>query len=215
MHLVIPHNTWEFVVAATIIILVPGPSVLFTVARAIAWGRATAIATVVGNDIATFLMAVAVGLGLGPVLQNSTIAFHGIQWFGGAYLVYLGISAIRESSSHAEDMKTVTEAKPSIAKTIRQGFTVGILNPKTLVFFAAILPQFTDPGRGNLSMQLMFLGLIFVVIALISDSAWGILAGTFRDWLSTDIKRLITLRRIGGTVMILLGLFTILNSLRS
>lgn len=214
MTIVIPSHIWEYVVATTLIILVPGPSVLFTIARAIAWGRMIAVATVLGNGLGVYLISIAVALGLGPILQHSSPAYHAVQWFGGSYLMYLGYSAIKESAAHAQDMREVTESKPSIVKTIRQGFIVGVLNPKTVVFFAAILPQFTDREKGHLSSQLIFLGTVFAIIAFISDSLWGILAGTFREWLSTDVKRLIRMRVTGGVIMILLGLFTILNSFR-
>ena len=214
MTIVIPSHIWEYVVATTLIILVPGPSVLFTIARAIAWGRMIAVATVLGNGLGVYLISIAVALGLGPILQHSSPAYHAVQWFGGSYLMYLGYSAINESAAHAQDMREVTESKPSIVKTIRQGFIVGVLNPKTVVFFAAILPQFTDREKGHLSSQLIFLGTVFAIIAFISDSLWGILAGTFREWLSTDVKRLIRMRVTGGVIMILLGLFTILNSFR-
>lgn len=214
MTIIIPSSIWEYVIASTLIILVPGPSVLFTVARAISWGRAIAVATVIGNGLGMYLISIAVALGLGPILQHSALAYHAVQWFGGAYLIYLGYSAIKESAAHAEDMRAVDEAKPSFATTIRQGFIVGVLNPKSVVFFAAILPQFTDRSKGHLSAQLILLGTIFAVIAIISDSLWGILAGTFREWLSTDVKRLIRMRVTGGGIMIALGLFTILNSFR-
>jgi threonine/homoserine/homoserine lactone efflux protein len=164
--------------------------------------------------LGVYLISIAVALGLGPLLQHSSLAYSAVQWLGGGYLVYLGIKAIQESAAHAEDMKTVAEARPTIPQTIRQGFVVGVLNPKTVVFFAAILPQFADRARGHMSVQLIFLGTIFAVIAFFSDCAWGILAGTFREWLSSDIKRLIRLRRIGGYIMIALGIFTILNSFR-
>jgi threonine/homoserine/homoserine lactone efflux protein len=214
MRIIIPSHIWEYVIATTLIILVPGPSVLFTIARAIAWGRMIAVATVLGNGLGVYLISIAVALGLGPILQHSALAYHGVQWFGGAYLIYLGYGAIKESAAHAEDMRSVSESRPSIPKTIRQGFIVGVLNPKTVVFFAAILPQFTDREKGHLSAQLILLGTIFAVIAFISDSLWGILAGTFREWLSTDVKRLIRMRVTGGVIMILLGIFTILNSFR-
>jgi threonine/homoserine/homoserine lactone efflux protein len=214
MTIVIPSHTWEFVIAATLIILVPGPSVLFTIARAIAWGRLTAVATVLGNGLGVYLISIAVAFGLGPILQHSTLAYNAVQWGGGAYLMYLGFDAVKQSAAHAADMQALNEVKPSIPQTIRQGFIVGVLNPKTVVFFAAILPQFTDRAKGHLSLQLVFLGTIFAIIAFISDSLWGILAGTFRSWLSRDIKRLIRLRRVGGYIMVALGVFTILNSLR-
>lgn len=214
MTAVIPSHLWEYIVATTLIILVPGPSVLFTIARAISWGRLIAVATVLGNGLGVYLISIAVALGLGPLLQRSSLAYHGVQWAGGLYLMYLGYQAIRDSRAHAEDMKEVTEKKPTIAQTVRQGFIVGVLNPKTVVFFAAILPQFTDRDKGHLTAQLILLGTIFAVIAFISDSCWGLLAGTFREWLSHEIKRLIRLRVTGGYIMIGLGLFTILNSFR-
>jgi threonine/homoserine/homoserine lactone efflux protein len=214
MSFVIPTHTWEFVVAATLIILVPGPSVLFTVARAIAWGRLIAVATVLGNALGFYIISIAVALGLGPILQRSPVAYHAVQWFGGAYLVYLGYQAIKSSTTHAQEMSSVTEDRPTIAQTIRQGFIVGVLNPKSIVFFAAILPQFTDRDRGHLSSQLLFLGTIFILIAFLSDSCWGIIAGTFRQWLANDVKRLIRMRKTGGYVMAALGIFTILNSFR-
>jgi len=215
MTLIIPTHTWEFVVAATLIILVPGPSVLFTVARAIAWGRLVAVATVLGNGLGVYLISIAVALGLGPILQRSPLAYHAVQWFGGAYLVYLGYQAIKSSSTHADEMKNVSKDRPTIIQTVRQGFIVGVLNPKTVVFFAAILPQFTDRNRGHLSAQLIFLGTIFALIAFVSDCGWGILAGTFRQWLASDVKRLIRMRKAGGYVMVALGIFTILNSFRA
>ena len=214
MTVVIPSHLWEYIVATTLIILVPGPSVLFTIARAISWGRLIAIATVFGNGLGVYLISIAVALGLGPILQHSSFAYNAVQWAGGSYLMYLGYQAIRDSRAHAEDMKVVAEKRPSIPETIRQGFVVGVLNPKTVVFFAAILPQFTDREKGHLSAQLILLGTIFAIIAFISDSGWGLLAGTFREWLSHDIKRLIRLRMAGGYIMIGLGIFTILNSFR-
>jgi threonine/homoserine/homoserine lactone efflux protein len=214
MTIVVPSHIWEYIVATTLIILVPGPSVLFTIARAISFGRLIAIATVFGNGLGVYLISIAVALGLGPLLSHSTFAYHAVQWLGGGYLIYLGFQAIRDSRAHAEDMKVVSEKKPTISQTIRQGFIVGVLNPKTVVFFAAILPQFTDREKGHLTSQLILLGTIFAIIAFFSDSGWGLLAGTFREWLAHDVKRLIRLRATGGVIMIALGLFTILNSFR-
>ena len=214
MFAVIPSHLWEYIVATVLIILAPGPSVLFTIARAIAWGPMIAVATVVGNGIGMYLISIFVAIGLGPVLQQSHLAFQAVQWFGGIYLMYLGYSAIKESTAHAEDMTTTTSAKPSFVKTMREGFVVGILNPKSIVFFAAILPQFTEPSKGHLTAQLILLGTIFSIIAIISDSTYGIVAGAIRNWLSSDIKRLVRLRVAGGGVMIFLGLFTLANSFR-
>ena len=209
MHLIVPTRVWEYVIAAVIIILAPGPSVLFVIARAVAWGRATAVATVLGNVLGSFSLSIIVALGLGPILQRSVVAFNAVQIMGGGYIIYLGIQAIRHSQVHAEDMTNQGDVKPSVRKSIREGYFVGILNPKALVFFAAILPQFIDRDRGNDTSQLLLLGAIFTVIAFISDGSWGLLAGTIRNWLATEVKRLVRMRVTGGFVMICLGIFTL------
>ncbi len=209
----IPNRLWEYLIATILIILAPGPSVLFTIARAIAWGRLAAIATVIGNASGMFLVSVFVAVGLGPILQSSEFLYNAIQWAGGAYLIYLGYSAIVASKVDAQDMRAGTGSKPTFLTSIRNGFWVGVLNPKSVVFFAAILPQFIDEEKSNVTAQLLFLGAIFALIALISDGAYGLLAGTIRQWLSGDVKRLIFMRLIGGVVMIALGVFTILSAI--
>jgi len=208
-----PSRYPEYLVAAMIIILAPGPSVLFIIARAIAWGRMTAVATAAGNVTGAFTLSLMVAFGLGPILQRSELAFLAIQVIGGFYLVYLGIDAIRHSKIHAEDMVNQGEVKPSAIRSARDGFWVGALNPKGLVFFAAILPQFLDRDSGNVTSQLVLMGATFSVLAFISDGSWGLIAGTVRQWMATSPARLVTMRRIGGIVMILLGLFTLLSAI--
>ena len=200
--------------ASILIIIAPGPSVLFVIARAIAWGRRTAVFTVVGNVTGAYVLSVFVALGLGPVLQRSDLAYSIIQWGGGTYLVYLGIDAIRHRKVHASDMTQKTGMQPVPLVSIRDGFWIGVLNPKTLVFFAAVLPQFVDRERGHVTAQLLLLGAIFAVLALVSDGSWGLLAGTARQWLATDTGRLIKLRTSGGTVMIALGTLVIISAIR-
>lgn len=209
----IPSRLWEYLIATILIILAPGPSVLFTIARAIAWGRLAAIATVIGNAAGMFLVSVLVALGIGPLLQRSEILYNGIQWAGGTYLIYLGYAAIAASKVDAADMQKTVGGKPSFFTSVRNGFWVGVLNPKSVVFFAAILPQFIDQEKNNVTAQLLLLGAIFALIALISDGSYGLLAGTIRQWLAGDVKRLIFMRLTGGVVMIALGIFTILSAL--
>jgi threonine/homoserine/homoserine lactone efflux protein len=209
----IPSRLWEYLIATILIILAPGPSVLFTIARAIAWGRLAAIATVIGNAAGMFLVSVLVALGIGPLLQRSEILYNGIQWAGGTYLIYLGYAAIAASKVDAADMQKTVGNKPSFFTSVRNGFWVGVLNPKSVVFFAAILPQFIDQEKNNVTAQLLLLGAIFASIALISDGSYGLLAGTIRQWLAGDVKRLIFMRLTGGVVMIALGIFTILSAL--
>jgi threonine/homoserine/homoserine lactone efflux protein len=195
-----------------IIILAPGPSVLFIIARAIAWGRKVAVVTVAGNVSGAFVLSSLVAFGLGPILQRSELAFIAVQWIGGLYLVYLGVDAIRKRKVHAADMTNQGPIEPTVFQSIRDGFMVGVLNPKGLVFYAAVLPQFIDRERGGVTGQLLFLGALFSVLAFFSDGGWGLLAGTARAWLAGDAGRLEKLRATGGCVMILLGASVIFST---
>ena len=195
-----------------IIILAPGPSVLFIIARAIAWGRKVAVITVAGNVSGAFVLSSLVAFGLGPILQRSDLAFVAVQWLGGLYLVYLGIDAIRKRKVHAADMTNQGPVEPTVFQSIRDGFMVGVLNPKGLVFYAAVLPQFIDRDRGGVTGQLLFLGALFSVLAFFSDGGWGLLAGTARAWLAGDAGRLEKLRATGGCVMIVLGASVIFST---
>lgn len=213
MFLEFPARYPEYLVAAMVIILAPGPSVLFIIARAIAWGRATAVATVTGNVTGAFTLSLMVAFGLGPILERSEIAFVAVQLLGGLYLIYLGIDAIKHSKIHAADMVNQGDLRPSSIKSIKDGFWVGALNPKGLVFFAAILPQFVDKGSSNVTAQLVLMGATFSILAFFSDGTWGLLAGTVREWMATTPNRLVIMRRIGGLVMITLGIFTLISAL--
>jgi len=210
--MVIPSRLIEYIIAAMIIILAPGPSVLFVIARAIAWGRKVAVVTVAGNVTGAFVLSSLVAFGLGPILQRSDLAFVAVQWGGGLYLVYLGIDAIRKRKVHAADMTNQSPVEPRVFQSIRDGFMVGVLNPKGLVFYAAVLPQFIDRDRGSITGQLLFLGALFSVLAFFSDGSWGLLAGTARAWLAGDASRLEKLRATGGCVMVILGASVILST---
>ena len=212
--MVIPSRLIEYIIAAMIIILAPGPSVLFVIARAIAWGRKVAVFTVAGNVTGAFFLSSLVAFGLGPILSRSDLAYSAVQWGGGGYLVFLGITAIKARKIAAADMKSQGSVVPTFWRSVRDGFWVGALNPKGLVFYAAVLPQFVDIDRGNVTGQLLFLGALFSILAFISDGTWGLLAGTARAWLASDEKRLELLRVIGGCVMIILGLLVIASALR-
>ena len=204
--MIIPSRLAEYIVAAMIIILAPGPSVLFVIARAIAWGRKVAVFTVAGNVTGSFVLSVFVALGLGPILQRSDLAYTAVQWGGGLYLMYLGFDAIKHRKVHAADMTNQGNTEPTALRSMRDGFWVGALNPKAIVFYAAVLPQFIDRDKGQITAQLILLGAIFSTLAFISDGSWGLLAGTARAWLANDPSRLEKLRATGGSIMIILGL---------
>ena len=211
----IPTRYAEYLVAAMVIILAPGPSVLFVIARAIAWGRKTSVLTVLGNVSGSLVLSTLVALGLGPVLHRYHFAYVAVQWGGGLYLIYLGIDAIRKRAVHASDMTNQGPVGPTSLQSIRDGFWVGVLNPKAVVFFAAVLPQFVDIDSEQVTLQLIFLGLTFCVLAFISDGAWGLLAGTARAWLAASNNRLERLRGFGGFIMISLGIAVLISAIVS
>jgi threonine/homoserine/homoserine lactone efflux protein len=193
-----------FVLTAFAIIIVPGPSVLFVISRGVALGRRAAVATVLGNAAGLVVQLVLVAAGLGAVLQRSTELFTIVKLGGAAYLCWLGVQTIRHRRSLA--LVADAAATPEDGRRIlREGFVVGMSNPKMAVFLAAILPQFADPGRGHLPSQLLVLGSVVVAIALVCDSCWGLLAGTARTWLTGSPRRLEAVGGAGGLVIVGLG----------
>jgi threonine/homoserine/homoserine lactone efflux protein len=193
-----------FAVTSALLIVVPGPSVLFVISRGVALGRRAALLTVLGNAGGVFVQVLAVAAGLGAALERSTVLFDAVRLVGAAYLVYLGVQAVR----HRRELSTVldvTTTRPA-RSILREGFVVGLTNPKLVIFFTAVLPQFVDPDGGPVAVQLLLLGGIFVVLALILDSCWGLAAGTARAWLSGRPHRLERLGGAGGLVIVGLGL---------
>ena len=194
--------------AAVVIVLVaiPGPSVLFTVSRALTVGRRAALLTVTGNELGLCVQVVAVAFGVGAVVQRSAQVITVIKLAGAVYLAFLGVQAIRHRRSMAEALAArVTPVRP--LRAIRDGFVVGVANPKTIVFFVAGLPEFTTTAPGHLPVpaQMLILGTLFPVIALVLDSAWAAIAGTARQWLVGSPRRLALIGGTGGLVMIGLG----------
>lgn len=205
----------EFFIASITIIMVPGPSVLFTLARGVAWGRAVAVLTVLGNSIGTLLLSIIVAIGLGPLLSSSKAFSVTLQLAGGLYLLWLGVGAMRHRHAHAEAMRRREVVRPSNLTVVRQGFTVGVLNPKSLVFFAAVFPHFVVRSKGHVTYQLLLFGAIFSVMAFLSDATWGMIAGTAREWLADSPQRLVVLRSVGASVMMTLGVIIVVSAVTS
>jgi threonine/homoserine/homoserine lactone efflux protein len=201
-----------FCLTSLVIILVPGPSVLFVLARGIAWGRAVALLTVLGNSLGVLVLSAAVAVGLGPLLTRSAVGTEVIEVAGGCYLVWLGADALRHRRAHAAAMQGRGGVRPSGARAVRQGFVVGLFNPKALVFFVAVFPHFVDTAAGHVTLQLLVLGALFATLAMLSDGAWGLGAGTARDRLLGAPRVLVGLRTAGGAVMVGLGTLIIASA---
>jgi threonine/homoserine/homoserine lactone efflux protein len=194
-----------FVLLSAVIIAVPGPSVLFTIGRALTVGRREALLTVVGNAIGVYLQIVAVAVGIGVVVERSAALFTVIKLVGAAYLVFLGVQAIRHrrkiTEAFAEGMPSVVPSR----RALRDGVVVGLANPKSIVFFVVALPQFTNPAAGSVPLQMLVLGALFPVMAIMLDSVWALLAATARTWFSRSPRRLELVGGAGGLMMIGLG----------
>jgi threonine/homoserine/homoserine lactone efflux protein len=196
------ENLLAFVIASLLIILLPGPSVLFVVGRSIALGRGAGVISVVGNALGTIPAVLAVAFGVGALVASSVVAFTIIKLAGAAYLLWLGIQAIRHRHTRVE---VGGAGSPSTRRLLWQGIIVGLTNPKIIAFFVAVLPQFVDRSAGPLWVQLLVLGLIFQLLAVACDSMWALAAGTARVWLGRSPRRLATLSGTGGVMMIGLG----------
>ncbi|RLE24178.1 MAG: LysE family translocator [Actinobacteria bacterium] len=187
------------------LVLIPGPSVMFVVSRGVAFGRKAALVTVAGNSLGIYLQVVLVAAGLGVIVERSIAVFTAVKLLGAAYLVWLGVQAIRQRRSAALALEA-TKTSDTQRSFFVDGVVVGVANPKAIVFFAAILPQFVEPTGAPAGAQMLVLGMVFVVIALISDGVWGLVAGTARDWFVRSPRRLERMSVTGGLVMVGLGL---------
>ncbi|WP_030439571.1 LysE family translocator [Actinoplanes subtropicus] len=193
-----------FALASFVLIVIPGPAVLFAVSRALAYGWSVALRTVLGGALGSLTAAVAVAFGIGAIVETSVVVYTVVKFAGAAYLIFLGVQAVRHRRSLREAF--AAKAGPiSGRRTVLQGFLVGVTNPKTVVFFAAILPQFVDRRAGHASTQMLVLGAVFAVMALVMDSVWGMAAGAIRAWFARSARRLDLVGGAAGLTMVGLG----------
>jgi threonine/homoserine/homoserine lactone efflux protein len=198
------ENLLAFALAALVLIVIPGPSVLFTIGRALALGRIGGLLSVLGNALGLLPVIVAVALGIGGIVASSIVLFTVVKIAGALYLVYLGVQAIRHRNRRAEAAVNGTLPR-SAWRQLGEGFIVGITNPKTIAFIVAVLPQFVDLDAGMVPLQMIELGLVFFVIALMSDAVWALIAAGARDWFGRSPRRIARLTATGGGLMIGLG----------
>lgn len=198
-------NQWiAFLVASILFIQVPGPSVLFMLSRALTVSLRDALISVVGNALGLVTQVLLVALGLGAVVAASATAYTALKVIGAAYVIWLGVQAIRHRSQARLALLEGTPEREGRGRALGTGFVVGLTNPKTIVFFVAFLPQFTS-GSAAAGPQLALLGLVFGALAVTSDSIWAVLAGRARSWFAHRPTRLDTMGAAGGLMMIGLG----------
>lgn len=206
MDIVIPGaaSIWLFVSAAVALLVIPGPAVLYIVARAVEQGRLAGLVSICGIHVATLVHVLAATAGLSALLASSALAFSVVKYAGAAYLIWLGCKKLfgRPEPIRAGD-RIVAH---SYWRLFRDGFIVNLLNPKTALFFLAFLPQFVDVGRGHVTMQIAFLGLLFTLLGIVSDGCYALAAGTAGGWLKRSRGYLSVERYVSGVLFIGLGL---------
>lgn len=192
-----------FVAATLALTLVPGPSVLYIVARSAEGGRAAGLASTLGIGAGGLVHVAFAAIGLSALLASSAAAFATLKWIGVAYLLWLGLSRLLGSR---DEEAVVSEGRSSLPGVFWQGVLVDVLNPKVALFFLAFLPQFTDPAGGPFWMQVLLLGLIFTLVGLCTDGLYALASGTVAGWLrcrGRDFRGYG--RRVSGVVFLALG----------
>ena len=193
-----------FVLASLVLIVIPGPGVLFVVGRALAHGRRTALATACGHALGNYVVAACVAVGLGALLQRSASVFEVVKLAGALYLVWLGVQAVRHRKSLAEAFAATGEPRQGW-RALRDGVVVGVTNPKSYILFGAVLPQFVNRAAGNVPGQMLVLSVFSVVIGAVSDCGWGLAASGVRSWFASSPRRFELVGGAGGLAMIGLG----------
>jgi threonine/homoserine/homoserine lactone efflux protein len=200
-----------FISASIALLLLPGPAVLYITARSANQGRVAGFVSVLAIEAANLVQAIAAGLGLSAILLSSALAFDVVKYLGAAYLIYLGIKKLltKEESSTNQEVK-----RESLSQIFWQGFVINILNPKTALFFFAFLPQFVNPEKGNVTIQNLLLGVLFVALAFITDSIYALIASSLAEKLNANPNFQKGQKYFAGLVYIGLGVATALTGSR-
>ena len=204
-----------FTVAAVTLLVIPGPSVLYIVTRSVDQGRAAGLASVGGVHVGTLVHVAAAALGLSALLVSSATAYNAVRWLGAAYLVWLGVRRLMAHDEPSESAWDPHTSRLGLGRIFAQGVVVNVLNPKTALFFLAFLPQFVDVSRGSVPFQVLVFGVAFILLGLVSDGAYALLASTGAGWLRRRPGVARASRLVSGGVLISLGLTTALAGSRS
>lgn len=195
-----------FATAAITLLIVPGPAVVYIVTRSVAQGRTAGLLSVLGIHVGSVVHVLAAAIGVTALLAAWPAAFTVVQYLGAAYLVYLGVMKLRQRSDDEQGVRPVIESN---ARLFGQGVLVNVLNPKTAVFFLAFIPQFVAPDRGSVPMQMVIFGLGFILLGILSDGSYALLAST----LAGRLRRTLSVRRMldksSGVIYLLLAVVAV------
>jgi len=205
-----PGRLAMFIGAAVVLLVTPGPAVLYITTRSLTQGLRAGLMSVLAVETGNSVHALGAAVGLAALLASSALAFSVVKYLGAAYLLFLGV---RKLASRPEEAAATAQRAPpaSLRAVYAQGVVVSVLNPKTALFFLAFLPQFVAPARGQVAAQMITLGATFVGLAVVSDGAYALLAGTAGRWLWSHPRFVRGERYVSGTVYIGLGAFTALS----
>jgi len=201
-----------FITGAAILLVIPGPAVTYVVSRSIGHGRAAGLVSVLGIVTGTLCHVVAAALGISALLASSAVAFQFVKYLGAAYLIYLGIKTLRRKD---EQLVEADIGETKLIHLFGQGLLVNLLNPKTALFFLAFLPQFVDPSRGHVTLQILQLGTLFALMGWCSDSVYALIAGTAAERIRGSLRLRRAQRNISGGGLIALGLASAFSGSRS
>jgi threonine/homoserine/homoserine lactone efflux protein len=199
-----------FALASLVLIVIPGPGVLFVIGRALAHGRGTALASAAGHAAGNAVVAVCVALGVGTIVERSATVFTAIRLAGAVYLIWLGIQAFRRRGALAEVLASASGPRGTV-RAAREGLVVGVTNPKAVILFAAVLPEFVDRATGHIPAQMLILSAVAIVIGVTSDSCWALVSSTVRSWFAKSPGRLRLVGGAGGLAIIGLGVTVLLT----
>ncbi|MGY0694551.1 LysE family translocator [Virgibacillus sp. FSP13] len=190
-----------FTISALVLLVIPGPSVLYIIARSMDQGRMAGLVSVLGNALGSVILSVAAAAGLTAILASTDMVFNVVKYLGAAYLIYLGISRLFSNDSHAQ----IVPQRKRLLHIFNQGIIVAVLNPKTALFFVAFVPQFVDASQGGIWEQTLFFGLMLVILGVCTDSIYALLAGTAGNWLNRRGNFSGKLRYVSGGIYVILG----------
>src|SRR3990170_926077 len=206
-----PSTLALFVAAALALLAVPGPAVLYIVSQSIDHGRGAGLVSVLGVGAGSTVQVAAASLGLSSLLLSSATAFSAVKYVGAAYLVFLGLRTLLTRGFEIEARVRRSSAR---RRLFFQGVLVNVTNPKTALFFFAFLPQFVDTSAGSATLQIAFLGSLFVCLGLMSDGLYAVTAGTLADRLRGSERVLRARRYLAGSVLVGLGVAAALSGSR-